>query len=461
MQKYTPDAARPLWDSSRPARVADVKWRAAQEPRRRGSGAKPVEGWRVLTPARRIIYSLGGFGSSLLLQTVLLWVFYYYAPPPDQALPARVTPALLGLAMGLGRLVEALVNPLVAHWSDRRRGRGGRRRPVILLGAPLMAIAFALLWRPPDASITPANFIYLSVWLGVFFLMFTLVLNPYMALLPESTQPGRDRVSTSAWQSVFTLTGTAVAFVASAQLAARAGFPMMGLILAPLGFLPLLVAGLAVRERAIADVRVNLVPALRAATGNRLFRIYIAGLALLWLGLSTVSLAMALIVTVLMGLPRAAVGTVLGVSVAARVAATPLVTSLAHRIGSHRALLSAMSLAGVLLPLLATIGLWPVPLSAPVQGYVLVALASPSLAALFVLPNALLADITQTSTGETGQRLEGMFFAFQGLMLNGATSVSSAALGLFGYTVGLRIAPLLAAACVAAGIAVFRRLPSG
>lgn len=419
----------------------------------------------MLTPGRRLAYSFGGFGSSLLLQTVLLWVFFYYAPPPGQGLPARVPPGLLGLAMGLGRLLEAVVNPLAAHWSDRLRGHSGRRRPFILLGAPVMALAFASLWRPPDAALPAANFVHLSVGLGLFFITFTLVLNPYMAVLAENTQPGRDRVSTSAWQSIFTLAGTAVAFVASAQLASRLGFPAMGLILAPLGLLPLLAAGLAIREPALTAPPIDLLSALRVVARERAFRIFIAGFALLWLGLSTVSLAIALIVTVLMGLPQAAVGTVLGASVAATVAATPLVTLLAHRFGSYRTLLGALAAAVVVLPLLATAGLWPVSFSRAAQGYAVIVLASPSLAALFVLPNALLADITQASAARTGQPLEGMFFAFQGLVLNSATSVSSiglgAILGLLGYTLGLRITPLLAAAFVAAGAVVIRRLPPG
>ncbi len=120
------------------------------------------------------------------------------------------------------------------------------------------------------------------------------------------------------------------------------------------------------------------------------------GFALLWLGLSMIQLALALIVTVVMGLPRASVGTVLGLTVAASLLSTSAVTALAHRIGS-------------------------------------------------------------------GQRLEGMFFAFQGLILNGTTSVSSAILGtalsILGYGLGLRAAPLLATACVLAGIVVFRRFP--
>jgi len=429
-----------------------------------GTRARRVEGWRVLTPTRRVLYSLGTFGSSLLQQTVLLWVFYFYAPPPDQGLPARIAPALLGLAMGLGRVVDAFADPLVAHWSDRLRWRAGRRRPFILAGAPVLALAFALVWRPPDAAVTSANFVYLAALLGLFYLVFTLVLNPYTALLPEVTDAGRDRVSTAAWQAAFSLTGTAVAYVASSQLAARHGFPAMGLALAIVGMLPLLIAGLAVRERPIHDPQVDFWPAMRAVIGYRPFRIFIFGFALLWLGLSMVQLSLALVVTVLMGLPRAAVGTVLGASVAATLVATPAVAAIAHRIGSHRTLLGAMTASGLLLPLLATIGLWPIPLRAPLQGYLVMALAGPVLAALFTLPNAILADITQDVAQQRGQRLEGMFFAFQGLILNGATSVSSVLLGgllgVLGYAVGLRVAPLAAAACVVAAIVVFRRFPA-
>jgi GPH family glycoside/pentoside/hexuronide:cation symporter len=433
-------------------------------PRGAGSAIGTVEGSGVLTPARRLLYSLGPFGSSLLQQTVLLWVFYYYAPPASQGLPARVTPALVGLAMGLGRVVDAVVDPLVAHWSDRHRAPGGRRRPFILAGAPLMAVTFALIWRPPDAEVTMANFVYLALLLGLFFLLFTLVLNPYMALLPEITAPGRDRVATAAWQTIFTLSGTAVAFVLSADLASRSSFASMGVILAPLGALPMIIAALAIREHPVDAGRVPFSVALRIVFANARFRCFILAFALFWMGLSLVNLALALLVTVLMGLPQAAVSSVLATSVATMLVSTPVVTRLTHRWGSARVLLGSMILAGAALPLLASIGAWPVPLTPRAQGYLLVVLASPSLAALFILPNTILADIAQAAADTHGRRIEGMFFAFQGLILNGSTSVSSVVLGsvlsLFGYDVGLRVAPVVAAGFVIAGIAVFRQMPA-
>ncbi len=410
-----------------------------------------------------MIYSAGTFGSSLLHQAVLLWAFYYYAPPPGSGLPVRVEPALLGVAMGLGRIVDALADPLVASWSDRRRD-GARRRPYILAGAPLLALSFALLWRPPHDYASPANFWYLAGLLGAFYFVFTLALNPYLALLPEIAPTHRARVTTSAWQAAFSLAGTAAAFVVSSWLAARVGFAAMGLVLAPVGMLPLILAAVAAREAAVESPPMALRPALGAVLGLRSFRVFIAGFALLWLGLSMVNMSLALAVTVLMKLPQGAVGTVLGMGVGVTILTTPVVARLAHRFGSHRALVAAMGAACVLLPLIATIGLWPLPRGAPAQGYTVIVLAGPVLAALFTLPNAILAGITQDLARGSGHRLEGMFFAFQGLILNGATSLSAAILGgllsLLGYEVGLRATALLAAAFVAMGIAAFARMPA-
>jgi Na+/melibiose symporter-like transporter len=201
---------------------------------------------------------------------------------------------------------------------------------------------------------------------------------------------------------------------------------------------------------------------MRAVLGNRAFRVFIAGFALLWLGLSAVNVGAALFITTFMELPRSAVGWVLGVTVVIAMLTTPAVAALAHRAGTHRTLIAAMGVLTALLPFLAAIGLWPVPLGPAAQGYLVLALAGPALAALFTLPNALLADIAQAASAQ-GPRVEGMFFALQGLILNGATSVSSVLLGVslqvFGYDLGLRLVPLVAATFVVAGITIFRRYP--
>ena len=423
--------------------------------------------WRNYS--RQILYGIGSFGASLLQQTMLLWVFYFYAPPAGQGLPVRLSASLLGIAMGAGRVVDALADPPIAYLSDRIRSRSGRRRPFMLVGAPLLALSFALLWIPPREQPGMANFLYLATMLGAFYFLFTVVLNPYTALLPEITAGGEGRIDMAAWQAGFSLAGTATAFVASSALADRFGFPVMGFVLAPVGMLALWTAALSVKEQPITEPPVAFAPAARAVLRNRPFQIYLLGLSLLWYGLSMVNLSTALVVTVLMGLPRSAVGTVLAVSIGLTLLSFPIIGRLAKRSGKRRALLSAMVMAGLVVPLIGAIGWIPLPLSRIAQGYILVALAGPPLAALFVLPNAILADIAEHHGAVLGHRSEGLFFALQGLIFNGTTSLAAVTLGVvleqFGYAaggdLGLRVVPLIAGVSVGLGALVFTRFPGG
>jgi len=415
----------------------------------------------------RIFYGIGSFGASLLQQTVLLWIFYYYAPPPGQGLPPRVGASLLGLALGAGRVIDALADPPIAYLSDRLRLPGGRRRPFIIAGAPLLAISFALLWMPPAGLSRIGNFLYLGTALGAFYFLFTVVMNPYTALLPEITPGGSGRVETAAWQAGFSLAGTAAAFIGSSALIARYGFPVMGLVLAPLGLAALWTPAASIRERTVPEPPVAFVPAARAVLRSRPFLIFLVGLTLLWFGLSMVNLSLALVVTVLMGLPRGAVGIVLAGSIAVTLLSFPVIARATHRLGKRRALLVVMTLAAVIVPFIGLIGSLPLGISAPWQGYLLIALAGPPIAGLFVLPNAILADIAEDHARTTGHRSEGMFFALQGLIFNGTTSLAAVVLGLllarWGYApgdaLGLRVVPLIAAVSVILGAAVFTRFP--
>lgn len=421
-----------------------------------------------LRPAGRLLYALGGFGASLLQQSVLLWIFFFYAPPPGQPLPTRATPLVVGLAMAAGRVVDAVADPLVAHWSDGLRSRFGRRRPFILAAAPPLTACFILLWYPPAAAATRSNALYLTVVLGLFFFLYTMVLNPYTALLPEITAGGAGRVAVTSLQAAFNLAGLAAAFVGSSWLSARLGFPAMGLLLAPVALAGLLAPVFAVRETVPTEPPRALRASLRAVFSDRRFRIFLPAIATAWFGLSMVNLSLALIVTTLMGLSHAAVGVVLAASLGVTILSLPLTGIAVRRRGTRWAMIAAMIVLAAFLVPAAAIGRWPVPLTATVQGYLILMAAAPFIGALFVLPNALLAGIAEDHAREGGGRLEGMFFAFQGLIFNAATSLSAAALGgLLEWlgqgppeALGLRTALLLAAASTAGGALIFRRYPT-
>jgi len=415
---------------------------------------------------RSALYGAGALGASLLLQTILLWIVYFYAPPAGQG-ALRLSPALVGVALAAGRVVNALSNPLIAYWSDRIRGRWGRRRPFIALGTPVLIAWFILLWIPPAAS-AGATFLYVISTLAGFFFFFSLVMNPYAALLPDITRGGHARVATASWQAGASIGGVGAAMIASPWLIAHHGFGMMGVVLglAALAMLWIVAAGVPDPAPAASAAPPGFVRSMAAVFRNRAFGIYLTSLTLLWMGTSMVNTTVVYVITVLMGLPRDQVGIVLGAAFLCTLSAFPLLAHATRRLGVPRVLAWTLGTSSIIVPLVGVIGLPRLPFSPAVQGYVLVVLSAAPLAALLVLPNTLLADIAEADHVETREGHEAMFYAVQGLVLNGATAASSATVGWLlslgdspGQALGLRLIPIIAGGCTLLALLAFLRFP--
>jgi GPH family glycoside/pentoside/hexuronide:cation symporter len=189
----------------------------------------------------------------------------------------------LAIAIAGARALDALSDPLVGWLSDRTRGRFGRRRPYIAVGAPLCALAFFALFSPPArlAGIGAAGW-FTSAFI-LYFLFHTLYALPHYALGPELTQDYHERSRLFGFREAFSILGTIAASIApgvliSAGLSERRAFAAMGavfaILLAALSWL--LVAR--VRERAEYSARAPnpFVPGVRRALRNRPFRILLA-----------------------------------------------------------------------------------------------------------------------------------------------------------------------------------------
>ncbi len=415
---------------------------------------------------RPALYGTGALGASLLLQTILLWIIYFYAPPAGQG-TLRLSPALIGLALAGGRVVNALSNPLIAYWSDRMESRWGRRRPFIGIGAPALVAWYYLLWIPPDLA-PGAMFLYVVIALSGFFFFFSLVMNPYAAMLPDITPAGRGRVTAASWQAGATLGGIGAAMIASPWLIGHKGFGAMGGVLGVAALLMLWTVAAGVPDPTLRPEGTlpGFVRSITAVFRNRAFSVFMISLALLWLGTSMVNTTVVFVVTVLMGLPRDQVGVVLGAVFLCTLVAFPILARVARHLGTARTLVWTLGITSLIVPLVGAIGLPGLPLSPAAQGYVIIVLAAAPLAALLVLPNTLLADIAEQDHRETNEGHEAMFYAVQGLVLNAATAASSVILGGLltlgdspGQALGLRLIPVVAGGCTLAALVAFLKFP--
>jgi glycoside/pentoside/hexuronide:cation symporter, GPH family len=110
--------------------------------------------------------------------------------------------AWVGLAIMIALFADALIDPLIGHFSDRTNTRWGRRHPWIYASALPIAIAWVLIWNPPDWS-HEALFYYL---IGTAILMrAALSCNEVAstAIIPELTSDYHERTVITRYRSLF------------------------------------------------------------------------------------------------------------------------------------------------------------------------------------------------------------------------------------------------------------------
>src|SRR5690606_40377494 len=83
------------------------------------------------TPAWR--YAIGMFGISIPINMIKGSMILYYVD--ILGLDVRA----YGVVMVIYAIIDAIDNPVLGHLSDRTRTRFGRRRPWLLVGAPMLA----------------------------------------------------------------------------------------------------------------------------------------------------------------------------------------------------------------------------------------------------------------------------------------------------------------------------------
>lgn len=209
-------------------------------------------------------YGPGGFAENISVNAVAQLV------NPVFAIALGVSPALVGLAMAIPRLVDAFTDPLMGSISDNWQGRWGRRRPFIVLGALLSGLTVALIWWTPEAASKDFQFYWLVAFLLLSTVGTTCFAVPYVALGMETPSSVHERTSWMAWRSFYhKLSGVGVQWLfffvqlsifTSALWGARVVGAVVGVVIAVLGILP----ALFVREDPAHHRKVDQVPLMRS-----------------------------------------------------------------------------------------------------------------------------------------------------------------------------------------------------
>ncbi|MDZ4133884.1 MAG: MFS transporter [Dethiobacteria bacterium] len=417
----------------------------------------------------KIAYGAGAGGFSLIDRVLITWLFYYYITSPLEGVDALMPPFLFGMIMFVGRVIDALADPLIARWSDNYKGRLGRRMPFMLFSGVAYAAVFALLFYPPVAGISVMNSIYVAVLLSIYFILFTAYVCPYLALLPELARCTRDRVDLATYKAVFSLLGVGIALIGAGILIGMLGFHGMVWAMAGVGVV-LLYLPMLIKEKDYADAKpatLGLAEAIGTTFKNRAFLIYLIGNVTFWLGFNIVTLNIPLYVTILLRGTEDDTSIYFGLAFVVALLFFPVVNILAKKLGLKAMMMFALIAFLILLPCFYFLGQSFFGLSSEMLAYILMGVTGLPLAVIFIVPDAIVAAVSDLEEKLSGQRREAMYFGAQGFILKLAlglsTVITGALLQFFGSSVanplGIQLTGPVSAIFILIGVIVFRRYP--
>jgi len=104
-------------------------------------------------------------------------------------------PALAGSIFLVGKIWDAISDPLMGVISDRTKSRFGRRRIYFLIGVVPILVSFAMLWFTVTSDSMVAKYLYYLISYLFFSTTATLVMIPYSSILPAMTSDYKERTS--------------------------------------------------------------------------------------------------------------------------------------------------------------------------------------------------------------------------------------------------------------------------
>jgi hypothetical protein len=159
--------------------------------------------------------------------------------------------------VGIGKVWDAINDPLFGLVSDRIRTRWGRRRVFLLFGAVPLGLSFMLMWLVP-----PFGPLGLTVYYALTFILFdttfTLIHVAYNALTPELTPDYDERSSLNGYRMVYSIAGTLGAIIFATVLGwtiadPQTLFAVVGVTLGLVAILPPLLVYKVTWERPVED----------------------------------------------------------------------------------------------------------------------------------------------------------------------------------------------------------------
>jgi len=376
-----------------------------------------------------------------------------------------LNPLLAGFAISMGYLTIALSQFLFGLLSDAKYTRWGRRKPYIIVFAPILAISTIFLLLPAlmiDLTDKKTLFIWMLVWEIIFRMSYS-VTTPYQAWMAE-VFPIEERPKVSQFQNLFNWIGNAIMAIFSLLILTKyidaieaedvnIAIPYDFLI--PIIFFGILIIILfyyiafKIPTEPEYPIESNLKQNLKTIIKNRNFMLVVLMVGISGLGWSMISTGMLKYLNDALNLGTldymiAAICLVLTIFIFLYMWRRSIEKS-----GKKKTLLTVFLLAAVSLPI-TLLCLIPMD-SYLIIGIIFIIVVATSLAGWYLFPYILYADIAEDDEKSTGELKAGIYAGFPSIILNIFQAAGAFLIGVifslpnisptgdFSYSIGLVI----------------------
>jgi glycoside/pentoside/hexuronide:cation symporter, GPH family len=191
---------------------------------------------------KKFNYAIGMFGTSIPINMLKTFAAIYYVDRLGLTTPQWAS------ILFIYTFIDAADNLVYGFLSDRTRTRWGRRRPWLVIGAPLLVLGLVAFYHTPAGLAGNSLFVYALLVYTFTGTIDSLINANYGALFPELFRTEESRATVNAMRQAFQLVAMIVSIALTPIVANAIGYRLTSIVYGVLGAIVILYMAVTSRE---------------------------------------------------------------------------------------------------------------------------------------------------------------------------------------------------------------------
>lgn len=384
-------------------------------------------------PKRKMYrYCLADIAKGLFTGMISNYLLYFFQPTAKSGLPHLLPEnkflgfiTIMALITAIGKIVDAVTDPIVASLSDKCTHKDGRRMPFLRKAALPYALSVLLIFYVPFKEGSALNAIWVGIFLITYYTAYTFFFIPRNALVPEIIPDAKVRVGYYGVSTVFFMGSSSFMYAATlfvdilknAGLSPLWAWRSVFTVFAIIGIICLMLSAYAFDEKEYVEhntkPKESMIKSFGLVFRNREFVIFSLGDLFSGVSMAFFQTAMLYYITMLLNVPESQSFLVMLCAIAVAICLFPLIIRISRKYNKKMPLV----LASIVFTIVFGLIYFGDKIAALAPGNELFVglgmgvIVSFPFAAINILPQSVISDIIQQDCIETGVNREGIFSA--------------------------------------------------